>query len=135
MSSWPTGNGSHFTLRQQPVQDSKSLDEINGCFDFNEINANSSDNKWKLFLRKLRVEINRQLSQLTGHWPHFYIDPKELATLHEWDVRPHQGATTMQHISPESRLKSFTNWPETGAIVPELLADAGFFYVGKKSNF
>ncbi|RWS29565.1 putative inhibitor of apoptosis-like protein [Leptotrombidium deliense] len=62
-----------------------------------------------------------------------YSMPMSL-NLRELGVRPHQGAKTIQYISYESRLNSFAKWPHTATIKPERLADAGFFYIGKKSN-
>ncbi|RWS29566.1 hypothetical protein B4U80_12715 [Leptotrombidium deliense] len=134
--SWNTnGNSiaSHSILQQQSVgQELKNL--LDAAFKLNDVTANSNKTKFAIILKNLRIEIERQLGVITMQWSHFDIDSKDVATLHEWNVRPHQRAKTIGFISCEARLNSFADWPEVAAVKPEGLADAGFFYVGKKSN-
>lgn len=45
-------------------------------------------------------------------------------------MKIHRGAINQEYVSPDSRMETFLNWPLSSVLKPELLVEAGFYYLG-----
>lgn len=58
--------------------------------------------------------------------------PGTTADLSELGIQAHSAPKQQQFATYEGRLRTFQDWPKHLNQTPEMLATAGFYYVGKK---
>lgn len=58
------------------------------------------------------------------------LTPSTTANLKQLGIQTHSAPRQTKHVTYEGRLQTFQGWPENMRQTPEMLAGAGFYYVG-----
>ena len=61
--------------------------------------------------------------------------PGTTSNFTELGIQHHSAPRQPKHATYEGRLRTFQGWPSNLRQTPEMLADAGFYYVGKYYTF